>query len=1499
MARKTIKKTASAESKLPAKRAAGDKEKLPVAIPEEAPAKPAAQFPIVGVGASAGGLQAFTEFLRCMPKDTGMGFVLVHHADPDHESLMADLLKSKTEMPVAFAADLQKVQPNHVYVIPPNTYLTIKDGMLHLSAPSDRRGARLPIDHFLKSLATDMRQNAIAVILTGTGSDGSAACSEIKENGGIVLVQDPAEALHDGMPRSAITTGSTDYIVPIAKMPEIIVHFGKHPFVKLGQAKKLLGENAQGSLPEIISTLKAYSPINFSLYKEGTMLRRIERRMILRHMVNSVDYLALLKDSPEEVEHLCQDLLISVTSFFRDPDAFGYLEKNVLHDLIVSHDPSRPFRVWVPGCATGEEAYSLGILLIEKISSLRKDVKLQVFASDVDERALGIARAGVYPESIEADLSAARLNRFFIKEDHSYRVIPELRETVVFASQNLLADAPFSKLDLVSCRNLLIYLTSEAQQRVMQMFHFALNDKGVLFLGSSETANNNEALFHPLSKKYRIYRRVGHGLRRPFEFPLQASRSAPIGQQASRVIATPVSNRLADISQRMLVDHYAPAAALINSNMETLYIHGPSDKYLKVPHGEVSRDLLAMARDGLRAQLGTAIRNARQTGAAVKTLGMLSRDGKSIPVEIHVHPTVVEGADLLLVTFADEPVSETEYPSQAVRKNVDHQLEQELETTRLDLRNTIRDFERSTEELKAANEEAMSMNEEFQSTNEELETSKEELQSLNEELTTLNTQLQQKIEEEHRVSDDLNNLLSSSGIATLFLDREFNIMRFTPTTRQFFNLISNDIGRPFSDITGKINDPTLLEDAATVLETLTPVELEVTTIEGKWFIRRVLPYRTMDGKIDGVVVTFSDVTSIKALQRESAIAKRFSESIVDTVREPLLVLDHDLRLVSVSESFKTMFKTGSTVLTGKSLFEIQGGQWDVPKLRDLLEHIVPLKSTIEAFDISLDVGKAGMRDMVLNARALRAEDGEKDQILLAVEDVTERNRIQQAIKDREARLSAILDAAPEAIITMSEKGIVTTYSPGAEDIFGYSANEVIGQNVKMLMPEPDHSKHDGYLKHYLETGEKKIIGVGREMDAKRKDGDRVPVRLTVSELRMGGERQFLGILHDMTLDVKRREELERARKMEAVGRLTGGLAHDFNNLLTVVIGNLELLQMRIEDKDKLELVSEALEASNLGAALTNQLLAFSKSQPLVPEKIELNELVKKVYPLLARSLGEEIEIKTNLAESLDLTVADAGQIESAILNMAINARDAMPKGGVLTLETRNVDLDSDYAATQVDVTPGKYVCLSVADTGTGLTPEVMAHAFEPFFTTKGPGKGYGLGLSMVYGFAKQSGGHVAIYSEIGLGTTISLYLPVVKVEAAQDTNAAQDDKAMPGDETILVVEDDIRVRRLTTTRLEQLGYKVHAASDGPAGLELLKEKKDIDLVLTDIVMPGGMSGFDVAEEARKLDPEMKVLLATGYAKNIDPTKREHEDLRILRKPYGLQELSKALRDLLD
>lgn len=1457
-------------------------------------------FPIVGLGASAGGLQVFRQFLEAMPPKSGLAFILIQHLDPDHESLMASLLETHTEMKVALAKNGDRVKPNHVYVIPPGVVLLIKDGILKLEAPQPKRGVRLPIDAFFKSLAESYQNQAIGVVLSGTGTDGTVGLKAIKEAGGLAIAQEPSEAPHSGMPRNAIANAAADKVMSVEDMPAALLRYAEHPYFNAAGETAVLGDRARGILQDVIALLKRRSAVDFGLYKNGTLLRRIERRMSIRHAEDGPAYMALLKDDEAEADLLAKDLLINVSGFFRDESVFQYLEKKIIPETVKAHATDQPFRVWVAGCATGEEAYSIAMLLIEQATKQKRHFKIQIFATDLDEDALAFARSGVFPDAIESDVSAERLARFFTKEDHLYQVKQELREAIVFADHNLLSDAPFSKLDLITCRNVLIYLDPKVQKRVIQLFHFALNEQGVLLLGTSETPGVGEDVFSPIHRKHRIYRRRGGRTRaHELEMPVHTAQSQrSIGAAHLAPPARAPSNP-SEITRTALLDRHTPAAVLVNAKSEGLYFSGPVDRYLTVPVGEAGQDLIAMVRDGLRANLRTVLKAARDTGESAHSDGVwVKSDGERRQVGVAAEPVDVDDQQLLLVTFSDTiegaVPSETQPVSKADKSAV-AQLEKELASTRRELKLTIIDLEASNEELKAANEEAMSMNEEFQSTNEELETSKEELQSLNEELTTLNNQLQLKVDEHRQAVDDLNNLLNSSQIATVFLDKQLRIQRFTPTAKKLFSLIASDAGRPMGDITHKFDDDTMLADAEQVVETLIPANTQVKSNDGRWFQRRILPYRTQDDTVEGVVVTLHDITAQKTIQCRAEAEKAYAEAIVDTVREPLIVLNNNLKVVSAGRSFYEMFQTTAEETEGLSIYKLGDGQWDLPALLRGLKLILSEQIDLRDYEVDHEFPGIGRRIMVLNGRRIEGKGDRPDLILLAMEDLTEARRIEVALDEQNARLESILKSAQLGIITIGTDGIIKAFSSAAESMLGYTAEEVIGRNVNMFMASEDRTAHDGYLATYLKTGEKHIIGSGREVEGVCKDGRIIPLDLSVSEATYDHSRLFTGIIRELTEERRRQAELIQAQKMEAMGQLTGGVAHDFNNLLTVLLGDLELIESGKFPGKSEQLFEEAREAIKMGGELTQGLLAFGRRLPLSPEPADLNELVGQMRGILERTLPESIDISAPLNDDLWPVEVDPSGFKNAVLNLGLNARDAMPDGGKLILETANVVLDEDFAELHGEVAPGDYVAVSATDTGAGMSDAVQQRAFEPFFSTKETGKGSGLGLSVIYGFAKQSGGHVTIYSETGHGTTVTLFFPRQKDKGvASATVEKSPTKSSANGETILVVEDDQRVRRVTVRRLEALGYKVLRAPSGPEAMKVIDSGVEIDLVFTDMVMPGGMNGADVAREALKKRPDLKVLLTSGYAEEaLDIA----DGAQMLRKPYSAKVLAQRLEEI--
>jgi two-component system, chemotaxis family, CheB/CheR fusion protein len=879
-----------------------------------------AGFSVVGVGASAGGLDACRKLLDGLTAPTGMAFILVQHLDPTHASMLADLLAGNTAMTVREAADGMLIEREHLYVIPPGAYLSVENGMLRLSPPQARHGARLPFDFLLLSLAQAYGARVVAVVLSGTGADGSAGVQAVKESGGLVIAQTPDEAGFDGMPRNAVKSGCVDLVLPVAEIAHALIRHGKGEITVPPQNPLAQSDGAPDQLADIIALLRSETPHDFTLYKEGTLRRRIERRMGMATAATDDmgRYLEILRRDPVELDLLAKDLLINVTNFFRDPKVFEILAEKIIPDMLDRHPPDRLLRIWIAGCSSGEETYSLAMLFQERITTGDHKFKLQVFASDVDPDAVAQAREGFYAGTIAADVSPERLARFFVKEGHGYRVTPELRGLVVFTIQDVLADPPFSRLDFISCRNLLIYLRPEAQTKVLSLFHFALREGGVLLLGGAETTGAADARFEPVAKPERLYRRIGRnavggiglaigeGLRTPARLelnPAPARRPPP-----------------AELCRRLILDAYAPATVLINGKNECVFSLGPTDRYLRVAPGSPSHDVFSMARPGLSGKLRSAIEQANRDNArVVVTGGRLSDDDSAPPFSIVAQPAPGDGEALLLISFIDEPRNEPDAGMAATEPEDASRiakLERELEELQVELAEAVRNLDISVEEQKAINEEALSANEEYQSTNEELLTSKEELQSLNEELTALNSQLQETLERQRTTANDLQNVLYSTDVATLFLDTRLNIRLFTPAAKSLFSLIPGDIGRPLADLNPMTDDDRLLTDARAVLNEPVPVEREVTSQNGVWYTRRALPYRTEDGAVNGVVITFTDITERRRVADALVAARRQAEAATVAKSRFLAAASHDLR-----QPLQTL-----TLLQGLLAKTVEGGK---------------------------------------------------------------------------------------------------------------------------------------------------------------------------------------------------------------------------------------------------------------------------------------------------------------------------------------------------------------------------------------------------------------------------------------------------------------------------------------------------------------------------------------------------------------------------------------------
>jgi two-component system CheB/CheR fusion protein len=859
------------------------------AKPEPPEEKSGHKFLVVGLGASAGGIQALKLFFSQIPKDSGIAYVVILHVSPEHESKLAEILQTSSQIPVTQVTGRVKIEPNHAYVIPPNRNLGMTDGHLSLSEMGGQQGQRSPIDTFFGTLAENNQERGVSVVLSGTGADGAIGLKRVKEYGGVAFAQEPQEAEYDDMPRNAIATGMVDYVLPVADIPARIVSYKRHLGVVQLPADEIPRTDEQ-ALIDIFTQLRIRTGHDFSNYKRGTVLRRIERRLGLREVRSLDAYARLLREDANEVRALMKDLLNSVTSFFRDQKSIERLSATVFPKIFASKEAEAPIRVWVAGCATGEEAYSIGMLLSEYAGPERIP-NLQIFGTDLDQRAIEVASEGFYREVEVADVSPERLKRFFDRATGGYRVKRELRETILFAVHNVIKDPPFSHLDLVSCRNLLIYLNRKAQTRLLEVFHFALNPSGYLFLGSSESIDGAGDLFTPVDKEHQVFasRPVPP---RPFPVPEITFRS-PLGSPIGRD-RTPEETRAmeplsyADLHERLL-EKYGPPSVLVNAEHDIVHLSERAGRYMQIAGGEPSYNLLRIVRPELRLSLRTALHQAVHDRINVEARGLRveTNEGRET-VNLLVRPVLREedpSRGFILVVFEADDVAEANKSKQAqaeVAEPTARRLEEELVNLKAQLRATVEQYEVQQEELRASNEELQAMNEELRSSAEELETSKEELQSVNEELSTVNQELKIKIDELSEAVNNFSNLMNATNIGTIFVDRQLMIRQFTPTARDTFNLISTDIGRSLTDITSKLKDGNLLRDMELVRDKLQTVEREVKSADDRSYMLRMSPYRTSDNRIDGAVITMVDVTELTRAREE---LERAGERLEAGVRE--------------------------------------------------------------------------------------------------------------------------------------------------------------------------------------------------------------------------------------------------------------------------------------------------------------------------------------------------------------------------------------------------------------------------------------------------------------------------------------------------------------------------------------------------------------------------------------------------------------------------------------
>jgi two-component system CheB/CheR fusion protein len=976
-------------------------------------------FPIVGIGASAGGLEAYQELLKNLSAKPGMAFVFIMHLTPGHKSLLTELLARLTKMPVREIKNGMPIEVNHVYVKPPGTDLSIASGKLKLNNMKDAGLRRMPIDWFFRSLAEEHGNRAIGVILSGTATDGTLGAEAIKAEGGIVFAQDEESAKYDGMPQSAIAAGCVDFVLSPKKIARELQRIAKHPLISSAgpvKADESIITEDKG-IEGIFDILRSTKGLDFTHYKTPTISRRVSRRMVLLKLENLKAYIKFLRENKDEVEELYEDLLLNVTSFFRDPKVFDALKKQVLPAILKSKKKNQDVRIWVPGCSSGEEAYSIAICLLEVLGNKTRAVSVQIFSTDVREDSINEARRGIYGKNIKNSITPERLKRFFTKTGNSYKVSKQLREMCIFSKQNVFSDPPFSNLDLVSCRNLIIYLQPVLQKKVFHNFHYGLRPGGFLLLGNSESIHGYSNLFKTLDGKQRIsvkkYLSVGPEL----ELGRKYYPSKKLEIKGKTGIEKGKETDIESIIERIVLDEYAPCGVLIDGSMKVVQFRGHTGRFLESAAGKPSLDIFKLAREGLLMPLRAAIYKARETKHTVKREAEdFQYSGHRMRVNITVVPVkygpLKEEFFLVLFDEITGAVGLKNLPKargkislkgKSVKSDeyIDN-LQKELAEAKEYLQTVIEEQESANEEVKTANEEILSSNEELQSTNEELETAKEELQSSNEELITTNEELQNRNAEVSLLNNDLINLLSSINMPVVMMGTDLVIRRITPQCERVLNVISSDVGRPISRIKLNVDIPYFEKILLDVIESLHPKTFEIKDREGNWYSVYIRPYRTLDNKIDGVVAIFVDTTERKKAQQIIEEARIYAENIIETMREPLIVLDTDLKVISANRSFYKTFKVNHKETQGRFIYDLGNRQWDIPKLRQLLEEILPKNNTFDDYEIEHDFETVGPKTMLFNARRLAT----MQMILITIEDITERKRAEEELRRTYEELQA-------------------------------------------------------------------------------------------------------------------------------------------------------------------------------------------------------------------------------------------------------------------------------------------------------------------------------------------------------------------------------------------------------------------------------------------------------------------------------------------------------------
>ncbi len=1383
-----------------------------------------------------------------------MAYVLVQHLDPNHESMLVDLLSSHTSMPVEQAGQAKKVEPDHLYIIPPNTQIAVRKGVLELTPRKEDAGRNLPIDFFFCSLAKDQKSRSMGVVLSGAASDGTLGLEAIKAAGGITFAQDQT-AKFDGMPRSAIAAGVVDFVLSADGIGRELASIAGHSY--FGEDKPTEPRDGP-ELEKIFSFLQKRTGVNFSHYKMPTVRRRLSRRMALHHTEGIQDYLKMLSEHPPEADALFDDLLITVTEFFRDSEVFQALTEKAFPAIVKDHGPDDAIRIWVPGCSTGKEVYSLAMALLEFFDRTQQSFPIQIFGTDVSERSIETARAGRYPEGIAGALSPQRLKRFFIKVEGGYQIVRLVRDLCIFSRQDITKDPPLAKMDLVSCRNLLIYFGPVLQRRVLSIFLYALQPTGCLLLGNSESLGPLGEYFVPLDPKQKIYCRNLKMTRPHFDLPSGgafpksvATKSQPENE------ATVLVDRHAD---RMLLDEYAPSGFLINEHLQVVKFRGDVGPYLSPPPGDPDLDIFRLVREDIAGLLQSALEEARNSNRETRrdAVDIRGNDGFR-KVNLVIWPLAQPASDRYFLILLEETEQQARRrSSQPSQRSTD--VGKDYQNTVAELAATRAYMQRLVEELRSANEEAQSSNEELQSTNEELQTAKEELQSSNEELTTTNEEMQGRNSELNQLNNDLINLLSSLQMPILMMDSELRIRRYTPAAEKVLSLIPTDIGRPISDLKSRIDVPDLASLLRQVIHSGEPFHSEVRHENGGWFSLRIHPYKTSQEHVDGAVLQLLDINQLKLAMEEVEHARDYAEAIIKTVREPLLVLDENLRIQNANRAFFETFHLSQPEIVNRSIYEVDKAAWNVPTVSRLLDELLQGR-TVELQDVEMEreIEGLGPRTFQVNARRLH-RNHEWNLILLGIEDITDRKRT------AEAKYRRLFEAAQDGIVIIdAASGEITDVNPFVSQLLGVSRSAMVGHQFWETEP----------LK-YLPSGpqilgrlqQEKVMRFS-EVTLKARDGQReVLVEVVANVYREGPRKVAQFNIRDITERRQFDQQLQQTARLESLGILAGGIAHDFNNLLAGILGNAGLaLADAPAGTPYQSALKDVIRASQRAAELTRQMLAYAGKGRLNVRPLNLSELVREISKLVRSSVPKSVELELDLGPALPRVNVDAGQLQQVLMNLVINGAEAIGEGktGYVRVRTWAEHLSSEdlwltYSTT--DLPAGQYVILEVRDNGCGMDEHTRMKIFDPFFTTKFTGRG--LGLAAVQGIVRGHQGILHVSSRPGSGSTFRLLLPAIEGEKAPQETEAPSAVDMPGTGWVLVIDDEELILQTTRAILERNGYQVITAANGKLGVEAVRiHQGKLAAAILDLTMPI-MGGEEALRQIKAIAPSLPVILSSGY-----------------------------------